>query len=217
MIARALVFDFDGTIIDTETPVYESWRATFEWAGVEPIGLEAWQAQIGLADADSIDLRAVLCEQLGVDEVPPDLEDYRRRRRDELLHALPIRDGIIEWLERALDAGVELAVASSSGTGWVDGNLRRIGLRHHFEVLSCADPGVPGKPDPHVYREACRRIGVETVEAIAIEDSPNGVRAAVAAGMRCIAAPGPITAGADFSHATLAVASLAELDPADWL
>ena len=116
----AVVFDFDGTIIDTETPVYEAWRLTFEYYGVEPIPLDEWRASIGLADADARDVRAELREALGVIELPGEVDEYRRRCRDELLHALPIRPGIVEWHDHAADVGVAVAVASSSGTEWVE-------------------------------------------------------------------------------------------------
>ena len=213
----AVVFDFDGTIIDTETPVYESWRDTFVHAGVEPVDFGVWSAQVGMADGDAMDVRALLCDRLGVDEVPDELEAMRRDLIQEMLHAQPVRDGVVDFLDLAEAFGVRLAVGSSSPTPWVDDNLRRVGLRDRFEVLSCADPGIPGKPDPTVYIEACRAVGASPEAALAIEDSHNGVTAAVAAGMTCIAAPGPITVGADFSHATVAVESLAQLDPADWL
>lgn len=213
----ALVFDFDGTIIDTETPVYESWRDTFVHAGVEPIDFDVWSSQVGMADGDAMDVRGLLCERLGVDAVPNELEAMRRELIQEMLHAQPVRDGVVDFLDLAEAFGVRLAIGSSSPTSWVDSNLRRVGLRGRFETLSCADPGIPGKPNPTVYVEACRALGAAPGSALAIEDSHNGVTAAVAAGMACIAAPGPITTGADFSHATIAVESLALLDAADWL
>ena len=213
----AVVFDFDGTIIDTETPVYESWRDTFVHAGVEPVEFGVWSAQVGMADGDAMDVRALLCQRLGVDTVPEELEAKRRELIQEMLHAQPVRDGVIDFLDLAEAFGVRLAIGSSSPTSWVDSNLRRVGLRDRFEVLSCADPGIPGKPNPTVYVEACRAVGAAPGSALAIEDSHNGVSAAIAAGMTCIAAPGPITVGADFSHATIAVDSLSVLDAADWL
>lgn len=213
----ALVFDFDGTIIDTETPVFESWRQTFVRAGVEPVDAEVWSSQVGMADGDAMDVRALLREGLGVAEVPDELETFRRNLIEEMLHAEQVRDGVVDFLDLAEAFGVRLAIGSSSPTTWVDANLRRVGLRDRFEVLSCADPGIPGKPDPTVYVEACRALGADPSASLAIEDSRNGVTAAVAAGMSCIAAPGPMTVGADLSHATVVVESLANLDAADWL
>lgn len=216
-MTAALIFDFDGTIIDTETPVYESWTETFLRAGVEPVPIDVWKAQIGKADGDALDLRSLLCEGLGVDAVSADLDVMRSELRDEMMAKQPIRAGVTEWIEAAQAAGVPLAVASSSPTHWVQGNLERVGMRDLFVLLSCADPPTPGKPDPTVYLQACEQLGVDPEAALAIEDSANGTTAAIAAGMRCIAVPGPMTVGSDFSHATATADSLADFDPADWL
>lgn len=215
--ATALVFDFDGTIVDTETPVYESWRMAFEAAGVEPIALSAWLETIGRADDSTIDVRAVLCARLGVEAVPASIDAYRRDVRDQLLAEQPIREGVLDWIAAAVAAEVPLAIASSSPTSWVAPHLRRIGLHVHFTVISCADPGVPGKPDPTVYRRACRQLGADPARAVAIEDSHHGVSAAVAAGMSVLAVPGPLTRAANFDHASVRADSLASLIPADWL
>lgn len=215
--SQALVFDFDGTIVDTETPVYESWAAAYVIAGVEPIPLETWLQYIGQADGQGLDVRAILCEQLGVEHVPADVEKHRRATRDEMLGAQPIRPGVLSWIDAAVRDNVPLAIASSSPTDWVKPHLGRLGLAQHFPVVSCADPGIAGKPDPTVYLTACRELGVDPASAIAVEDSTHGVSAAVAAGMRCIAAPGPITQTMDFAHATVRVDSLSDLVPTDWL
>jgi len=214
---HAVVFDFDGTIIDTETPVLESWQQVFRSIDIEPIDHDEWVAQIGQSERTSLDPRQLLREQLGVDEVPQELEDLRRSLVRSMLEEQPVRAGVVDWIEAARSRGLSLAIASSSPTSWVDANLRERGLRDHFPILSCADPGTPGKPDPTVYRQACEQLGVGPQHALAIEDSPNGVRGARGAGLRCIAAPGPITARANFDHATIRVDSLGDLDPADWL
>lgn len=214
---KALVFDFDGTIIDTETPVYESWAETFRFAGAEPISIDRWLQDIGKADGYGIDVRAELCNQIGVDAISAQVETFRKDLCDEMLHALPLRDGVQQWIEAAASAGIPLAIASSSPTSWVQGHVDRLGLTERFVALSCADPGIPGKPDPTVYLSACASLGVPPSQGLAIEDSTHGVSAAMAAGMRCIAAPGPITKTMQFTHASIHVDSLNELDPADWL
>lgn len=217
MNVRAVVFDFDGTIIDTETPVYEAWRVTFEHAGATPVPLETWLEYIGKADDNALDLEALLCEQLEIAEMPEELQQFRRAARDEILMAEPIRAGVEAWIQAAEERGVALAVASSSSSAWVQPHLDRIGLADHFVTVSCADQGVPGKPDPTVYLRACDGLGVDPTAALGIEDSHHGVSAALAAGMRCLAVPGPITRTSDFAHATLRADSLADFDPLDWL
>lgn len=214
---KALVFDFDGTILDTETPVYESWAETYRFAGAEPIALDRWLQDIGKADGHGIDVRSELCERIGVDAISAQVETFRKELCDEMLLALPLRDGVQRWIDAAASAGIPLAVASSSPTSWVSSHLDRLGLASSFATLSCADPGIAGKPDPTVYLGACEFFGVAPRNALAIEDSTHGVTAAITAGMRCIAAPGPITKTMDFAHATVHVDSLSELDPTDWL
>jgi len=213
----ALVFDFDGTILDTEAPVYESWAETYRMAGVEPVSLDRWLQDIGKADGFGLDIRAELCEQLGVDALAAQLEERRKSMCDEMVRAQPIRDGVLAWIEAASSLDVPLAVASSSPTSWVASHLERIGLADRFAALSCADPGIAGKPDPTVYLTACAKLDADPTTALAIEDSTHGVSAAIAAGMRCIAAPGPITKSMEFGHATIHVGSLSDLDAHDWL
>lgn len=213
----ALVFDFDGTIVDSETPVYESWAETYRFAGAEPIPLQVWLQDLGKADGYGIDVRAVLCQQLGVDAISAQVEAHRLATRDEMLLRQPIRAGIVDWIKAAKTAGIPLAVASSSPTTWVRPHLERLELDHYFQTVSCADPGIPGKPDPTVYATACRELGVDPTKALAIEDSTHGVSAAIAAGMRCIATPGPMTVSMDLDHATVRADSLADLHPTDWL
>lgn len=215
--SSTLVFDFDGTILDTETPVYESWAAAYRFAKVKPVPLEIWLENIGMADGQALDIRGILCDHLGVEVLPDEVEDHRRAVRDEMLHELPLRSGVSTWIHAAAEANVLLAVASSSPREWVRPHLARLGLDGYFPVVSCADPPTPGKPDPAVYLRACADLGVDPADAVAIEDSTHGVSAAVAAGMRCIAAPGPITRTMRFDHATVRTDDLAQLDPADWL
>ena len=102
-----------------------------------------------------------------------------------------------------------LAVASSSERDWVDTHLERSGMRRHFGVIRCADDVSRVKPDPDLYLVAIEVLGVASGEAVAFEDSPNGVRAARAAGLRVVAVPGPMTRDQDFSDAQLCLPSLA--------
>lgn len=214
----ALVFDFDGTILDTETPVYESWAETYRLAGAEPIPLDVWLQHIGKADdGTGLDVREILCEQLGVDAISAQVEEYRVNLRDEMTAGQAIREGVQRWIDAARAASIPLAIASSSPSTWVRPHLERLGLTDHFSVVSCADPGIPGKPDPAVYLSACSGLEVDPTGALAIEDSTHGVSAAIAAGLRCIAVPGPITTTMDFAQATIRTDSLNDVDPADWL
>jgi HAD superfamily hydrolase (TIGR01509 family) len=123
----------------------------------------------------------------------------------------------VQQLDAAHERGLKLGVASSSTREWVAGHLARLGVLERFECLRCRDDVANVKPEPDLYLAVLDCLGVPASEAIAIEDSPNGVAAAKRAGMRCVAVPNSITAGLDLSEADLTLASLAELTLAQLL
>lgn len=208
---KAVVFDFDGTILDTETPVYESWRQLHMLHGIEPLSLDLWVANIGKS-TDQLDPVEWLTSRVGE---PVDIEQVqtdRRRLRDEMVTALDLRAGVLEWFDRCAEVGMPLGIGSSSPIEWVGRHLDERGLSDRFATVSCASDALPGKPDPAVYLRACADLGVDPEDAVAIEDSHHGVSGAKAAGMTCIAIPGPMTHRMDFAHADEIAASLAEID-----
>lgn len=208
MTVEALVFDFDGLILDTEGPVFTAWQEEFAVHGCPPLTLEEWSAEIGTVGG--LDLVEILSAR-ATRPFDADVMDARRRkRRDELLERESVRPGVTDWLDEADALGLGLAIASSSPPDWVEPHLDRLGLRERFAHVVCFGPGIPGKPAPDTYLVACRLLGVEPRRAIAIEDSPHGVSAAKAAGLHCIAVPHAITEQLDLSHADLRLGSLSE-------
>jgi HAD superfamily hydrolase (TIGR01509 family) len=207
------VLDFDGTILDTEQPVYQSWAELWAEQGVD-LARARWQAIIG-TDA-GFDPWTELQVELGR-ALDPALQERRRIRRDQLQAAYRPREGVLEWLGEARQLGVPVAIASSSPVEWVRGHLDRFGLGSEFAVLVCRDDVVPPKPDPTSYREACQRLGADVHRSAAVEDSHHGVAAAVAAGLFTVAVPHGLTNDHDLSAADLVVSSLATLGLADVL
>ena len=199
-----LVLDFDGTILDTEEPVYRSWAELWEANGHQLL-LSEWQVAIGTDS--SFDPWAELERALG-SPLDPDLKERRRARRDELQAAHAPRPGVISWLNQAQALGVPVGIASSSPREWVDAHLDRLGLGRVFSCIVCADATVPVKPDPTSYRLACQRLGADPARSVAVEDSPHGVAAAVGAGLFTIAVPHALTANLDLSPANRVIASL---------
>jgi HAD superfamily hydrolase (TIGR01509 family) len=204
---KALVFDFDGLILDTEGPVFHSWRETFEAAGAT-LTLDEWSDTIGRANSG--DPAEWLAERTGrpLDEAR---RAARKARRDELLAAEAVLPGVHQWLEDAARLGLPIGVASSSEEDWVAGHLERLGLLDRFVCLSCFDGRRRGKPAPDLYLAACEALGVAPGDALAVEDSGNGVAAAKAAGLRCVAVPHDLTRDHDLSPADIVVPSLADL------
>jgi beta-phosphoglucomutase-like phosphatase (HAD superfamily) len=123
----------------------------------------------------------------------------------------------VERIEEAGRLGLRLGVASSSTQEWVRGHLARLGILDHFECIRCRDDVANPKPEPDLYVAALECLGVVATEAIAIEDSPNGVMSAKRAGMRCVAIPNTITAQLDLSQADLVLKSLADVTMAELL
>jgi HAD superfamily hydrolase (TIGR01509 family) len=209
MTMQAVVFDFDGLILDTEGPVFTAWREEFDAHGCPPLTIEEWAAEIGSTGAlDLVELiRARATRPFDVDV----MHARRRDRRDELLERETALPGVHAWLDEADELGLALAIASNSPLDWVEPLLERLGLRDRFAYLACYDDGIAGKPEPDTYLAACAGIGVEPCAALAVEDSPHGVAAAKAAGLRCIAVPHEITERLDLSRADLRLSSLADV------
>ena len=207
-LIRAIVFDFDGLILDTEEPIYRSWLEVYEAHG-EDLPFERWVQTVGSTDT-VFHPQHHLEEKLGR-PLTQDVLDRRKDRRTALILANRVLPGVVQRLDEARDIGLKLGVASSSTQEWVRGHLARLGILDRFDCLRCRDDVANAKPEPDLYLAVLDCLGVRPEEAIAIEDSPNGVAAAKRAGMRCVAIPNSITALLDLSHADLVLKSLAEL------
>jgi HAD superfamily hydrolase (TIGR01509 family) len=209
---QAVVFDFDGLIIDSEWDIYETALAAFRANGHE-LSLEAWSTIVGTNDKHDPTWWERLCSANGTSferahyDRAYDAQD--RSRRDEL----PALAGVVELVDALHAHGVPLGIASSSSRGWLDRHLGRLGLDHRFDALVGADlVGGVGKPNPDVYLRACADLGADPRRSVALEDSAHGVTAAKAAGMAAVAVPSRITRFNDFAHANLVVDSLLDLD-----
>lgn len=207
---KALIFDFDGLILDTETPEYEVWREIYQEFG-QDLSLELWGQTVGGNAASNFDSFVHLESLLGRDLASLELETRAFERKLARIHALPPLPGVVEMLNAAQRMGLRLAVASSSRHRWVDGHLARLGLDHFFEAVRCADDVVRTKPEPDLYLAALDALKVSPHEAIAFEDSPNGVRAARRAGLFVVAIPNAATAPLTFKDESLRARSMADL------
>lgn len=213
-VIRALIFDFDGLILDTEEPVYRSWLEVYQAHG-EELPFERWVQIVG-STTIAFHPQHHLEERIGR-PLPQEVLDRRIIRRTEMILANEVLPGVVRYLDEAHAMGLKLGVASSSTTEWVSGHLARLGILDRFDCLRCRDDVAHAKPEPDLYVAVLDCLGVGPAEAVAIEDSPNGVAAAKRAGMRCVAIPNTITARLDLSHADLLLGSLSELSLAQLL
>jgi len=212
---RALVFDFDGLILETETPAYQAWIEIYREFGHE-LPKELWLDYIG-REGGWFDPLAYLEGLVGTRPDRDAIQERRDARKTELLMAVAETAGLRDLLTGGRARGLRLAVCSSSTPKWVLGHLERLGLRESFDHIQCRDrPDLRAKPAPDLYLAACAGLGVRPDEAIAFEDSRNGMLAAQAAGMRCVVVPNELTvamdlAGADHRFESLVAVSLEEL------
>jgi len=209
---KALIFDFDGLILDTETPEYLVWQNIYMEHGFK-LPLDEWSKIIGgwgLSDFDAAEHLALL-SQGRLDPVP-----LRRRHADESLariHAQETLPGVLELIHAAKEQNLKLAIASSSHHSWVDNHAKRLGILQHFDQVICADDVEHGrtKPNPDLFLKALEQLQVQKNEAVIFEDSPNGVLAANRAGVFVVAVPNHVTAMLNLESANLIVKSLAGL------
>jgi HAD superfamily hydrolase (TIGR01509 family) len=207
---RGLLFDFDGLLVDTETPARRAYEELYREHGHE-LPLDRWATLVGTIGAE-FDPDRHLEELVGspLDHVA--LAERRRAREFELCDLEELRPGIEDYLAEAEARGLATAIVSSSDTNWIDRHLRRLGRTNGFRTIVAANGDVArAKPNPDLYVDALGLLGLEPREAVAFEDSLNGIRAAKAAGIFVVAVPNPITETFALDEADLLVSSLADL------
>ena len=207
---RALILDFDGTVIDTETAWYVAFRDAYKEYGVE-LTLEQYSQCIGTS-LHFFNPYEYLVTDL---HLPIDLDEFRKSVQAchaNLMETEQIRPGIVHFLKSAKDQGLKIGLASSSNSAWVNHFLDRLELRDYFQCIRTADDVMHVKPHPELYLQALKCLEVDGHEAIAIEDSPNGYRAAITAGLHCVVVPNIITQSLNFDPGLHTVASLDEVD-----
>ena len=212
MAIKALIFDFDGLILDTETPDYEVWCSIYREHGFE-LPREEWGKIIGgtgLSQFDAAEHLALLL-QGRLDSIS--LRDRHRSESRTILLAQALMPGVMNYLSDAKRLGLKLAIASSSPHSWVDTHAKRLGIFEYFDRVICADDVAIGrtKPNSDLFLLALSQLNVRKNEAIVFEDSPNGVRAAASAGIFVVAVPNSITSQLSIENANLTLSSLTDL------
>jgi HAD superfamily hydrolase (TIGR01509 family) len=210
-VIKGLIFDFDGLILETETPDYEAWREIYAEHGGD-LPLEEWTKYIGLAGADTpFDPHTLLETQVGRQIDRDHLRQRRHRRYIELVEAQTVLPGVQAYIDTAQRLGLKLGVASSGTCDWIHDNLQRLGLHGHFDCIRCADDVQFTKPHPELYLAVLSALGLRPEEAIAFEDSAHGAMSATQAGIFCVVVPNPMTHRLPLDHADLRLNSLADL------
>lgn len=209
MDLQALVFDFDGLVVNTEEPGFVSWRELYEEFG-QTLTLQDWTAATGYVGG--FDPHRHLERLLGRSLDWSVLAPRREARNWELTLREPVLPGIEPLMSAARTAGLRLGVASNSGSGWVEEGLRRLGLRPFIDAVVTRDMVLKPKPAPDMYLKCVQTLRVVPATAVALEDSEPGARAAKNAGLKVVAIPNQFSALQDLSFVDHKVASAAELD-----
>ena len=205
---RALVFDFDGLILETETPSHQTWHEIYREHGHE-LPMDLWHDFIG--SDRGFDPAGHLAALVGEGFDREAIQARRDARKTELIAALDVMAGVREYVSDAKRLGLLIAIASSSSRAWVLGHLERLHLATEWDAVRTSDDVQRTKPAPDLYLAAVEALGVAPREAIAFEDSMNGIAAAKAAGLRCVAVPNALTSGMDLSQADVQLVSLAQM------
>lgn len=208
MTFDAIVFDFDGLLLDTESTMLASWQFEWQQHGLD-LDLDTfWVYHGGEVTQDRY---SQLATRVGPSYDQEASHARRIAHRERLHDELELRPGIRAWLDDAATAGLQLAIATSSPRSWVSRLLGRHIDLERFAALACGDEVAAPKPDPAVYRLALDKLGLAPGRVIAVEDSPHGVTAAQAAGLRCIAIPNPHVSPRGVDHADLVLGSATDV------
>jgi len=210
VLLKALIFDFDGLILDTETPDLQAWQEIYTQYGQE-LSLQTWGQIVGGTGISDFEPAGNLENILGYPINKKSINQMARQLSDDAILLQPVLPGARNLLKAARNKPYRLAIASSSPHDWVDNHLKRLGLFDYFEAILCGDDVVHTKPDPALYLAALQALNVQASEAIVFEDSPNGIQAANSAGIFSIAVPIPLTAQLGVDHARLVFRSLEEV------
>jgi len=215
---KALIFDFDGLILDTETPEVDIWTNIYAEHGFD-FPFNDWVQTVGGYGVSNFDAAEHL-SLLSQGRLDP--ASLRARHSQESLaniHAQPPLPGVMDMIRNAKSHGMKLAIASSSKHAWVDGHTKRLGIFDHFDRVICSDDVGVGrtKPNPDLFLLALDQLQVQRNEAVVFEDSPNGVKAANRAGVFVVAVLNPLTSRLNVAGANMTLRSMSELPFSDLL
>lgn len=212
---KAIIFNFGGTVLDTETPRYESFRQAYREHGIE-LDWSMYSQCIGTG----MQLFNPYEYWLGQMKLPVQLDAFRitiRSRYSELVEQEQLRPGVMDALVRAKAMGLKTGLVTSSFRQQLEPDIQKWGIAPYFDCIRTGDDCARPAPDPELYQQTLRLLGVKPRQAMAVEDSPAGAAAAMLAGMYTVVVPNATTARMKFGHCHERLASFDELELPDLL
>jgi HAD superfamily hydrolase (TIGR01509 family) len=206
---KAVVFDFDGLIFDTETPEFKAFREIYEEHGFE-LDLNIWSQWVG-TDISKFNPYDYLDECVGKPLNREEIRSLRKLKYEKLIAEEKVRPGVVEYLKSAKDLALKVGLASSAPKDWVMEHLNTLNLVHYFDCIRVREDAKKVKPDPDLYLQVINNFCIEPKEAIAFEDSPNGALAAKKAGMYCVIVPNDVTKELAFCDVDLRLVSMEQI------
>lgn len=213
-LIKAVIFDFDGTIINTEAAVFEAYKNFLAEEYRYELSLEGFAQIVGTTDD------VLLSNVEAHVGTPIDRTVLAKGVSEELNNTkqhLVLRTGFLDVIQQLQAQDIQLALASSSGRRWIDEFLEQHELREYFPIIHTADDVEEVKPNPALYTNSIEALKVDKEEVFAVEDSVNGSLAAIRAGINCLVIPNNITRGSNFHEQTEVIQSYDEFDLARYL
>ena len=188
---QGILFDFDGLILDTETPIFQAWEEKFKEYG-KTLLLEEWAEILGKS-IDHLGPIEGFLNGFSDENKRKEIQEEVRQKESKLVFKKKPLPGVVELMIKAKEQGLMLGIVSSSDQDWVHSHLNRLELMDYFDHTSCADDVEIAKPDPALYNLGLKKAGLAREKVLVLEDSPNGVLAAKRAGLYCVAVPNQLT------------------------
>lgn len=204
---KAILFDLDGTLVDSEPLHFEAHRRALAQHGIKITKEDYIQNGVSGGQRSFYEMMQIIYA------TPIDIDAVRKLKKEiygDLIGEIKLFEGVKEVLEN-LKEKYRLAIVSTTHMDYIRRTLKQVGIEEYFETFSSAKELERGKPFPDVYFDSLKKLGLAPCECIAVEDSRNGVEAAKNAGIRCIAIPNEFTRQQDFSKADVVVSNIKEL------
>jgi len=214
VLIKAVIFDFDGTIIDTESAVFETYRGLLMDEYLYDLSLETFSSIVGTTDGALFDLIDKTLEN------PINRKLFTEKAHLQLTKVkdqLVLREGFLDILKNIKEKGLQLALASSSKREWIVGFLEQHKLTEYFPIIFTAEDVDEVKPNPALYIKSLEALGLDQDEVIAVEDSANGSLAAIRAGINCLVIPNEVTQALEFHKEAHIIESYADFDLSHYL